>query len=435
MNLIRSAGILILASLPFACSMPEEILPGQREAVRGTGAAGEVAGPNQVVGISLPGAVNHGAWPQRAGSPQHRIQHPALAAQPQAIWTADIGAGNGRRHRITAEPVVVDGRIYTLDSRALVMAHSTAGQPLWSRDITPENEREDDASGGGLAYDGGKLFVTSGFGTLTALNPATGAVLWTQKLGAPASGAPTVVGGMVYVATRDNRAWAVHAENGRVAWQLTGQPDVAGWVGAASPAVSGDLALFPFASGEMLAVRRAAGEPAWNAVVAGQRQGRGYSQVTDITGEPVIADGIVYAGNAVGRTVAMNLQGQRLWTAHEGATGPVWVEGGSVFLISDQAELVRLDARSGQRIWGVSLPYFTKEKAKRRKAIYANYGPVLAGGRLWVASSDGKMRGFDPQSGALMATVEMPDGAASRPVVVAGVAYIVSTGGKLMALR
>ena len=433
MKLIRSAGILVLAALPIACSTPEVILPGQREAIRSVPA--DVAAGNRSVGISLPGTVNHAAWPQRAGSAQHRIQHPALSAQPQPVWAVDIGAGHGRRQRITAEPVVAEGRIYTLDSRALVVAHSTAGQPLWSRDLTPDNERADDASGGGLAYDGGKLFVTSGFGTLTALDPASGTVLWTQKLGAPATSAPAVADGMVYVSTRDNRAWAVRAANGRVAWQHSGQPDVAGVVGAAGPAVSGALAIFPFASGEMLAVKRADGTPAWNQVVAGQRQGRGYSQVTDITGEPVIADGVIYAGNAVGRTVALTLQGERLWTAHEGATGPVWVDGGSVFLISDQAELVRLDARTGARIWGVSLPYFTKEKAKRRKAIYANYGPVLAGGRLWVASSDGKMRGFNPQDGALVATVEMPDGAASRPVVVAGVAYVVSTGGKLMALR
>ena len=36
--------------------------------------------------------------------------------------------------------------------------------------------------------------------------------------------------------------------------------------------------------------------------------------------------------------------GERIWTADEGALGPVQVAGGSLFLVSDQNELVRLDA-------------------------------------------------------------------------------------------
>ncbi|MGB1006987.1 MAG: hypothetical protein ACPGVX_07405, partial [Thalassobaculaceae bacterium] len=40
--------------------------------------------------------------------------------------------------------------------------------------------------------------------------------------------------------------------------------------------------------------------------------------------------------------------------------------------------------------------------AYKRAAVYAHYGPVLAGGRLVVASSDGVLRFFTPESGALV---------------------------------
>jgi len=438
-KLSHYAGILILPSFLLACTTPEVILTGQREDLRspaGQGAVDETATPAAVaVPISLPAPTNQTAWTHRAGSPTHRVPHLALAAAPQVIWSAKIGQGNDRKHRITAEPVLADGRIFTLDSRALVAAHSTAGAPLWTRDLTPSSDRSDDASGGGLAYGSGKLLVTSGFGSLSALDPASGAVIWTQKLDAPVSGAPTVVDGLVYVATRDNRAWAVDVENGRVRWQLSGTPGVSGIVGAASPAVTDRLAIFPFNSGELIGALRMGGVRVWNSLVTGERPGRAYSMVSDVTGEPVIANGIIYAGNTVGRTIAMNMGGERLWTAREGAIGPVWVTGGSVFLISDEAQLVRLNANTGERIWGVELPYYTKEKLKRRKAIYANFGPVLAGGKLWVACSDGQMRGFNPEDGTLVASVEIPGGAASRPIVVAGVAYIVTANGQLLALR
>ena len=450
MKLSKYAASILVLALIAACSTPEEILTGERfdlrdqaqegpldatQAADDTVADGRGETENRSEPINLSAMVNHASWTHRAGAPDHSVQHPAFSSAPSLIWSVKIGQGNDRKHRITADPVVADGRIFTLDSRARVMAVSTQGAALWSTDLTPENERADDASGGGLAVAGGKVFATSGFGTVNALDASSGAVLWTQRLDAPVSGAPSVVGGVVYVASKDNRAFAIDVANGRIKWQVAGTPDLTGVVGTSSPAVTDQLVLFPFSSGELVAVMRAVGVRSWAALVAGQRRGRGYSAITDITGEPVVVGNVVYAGNTAGRTVAMNLKGERMWTAQDGATGPVWPDGGSVFLISDEARLVRLDASSGERIWAIDLPYFTKERARRRKAIYANFGPVLAGGHLWVASSDGVMRAFNPMDGALTATVDIPGGAASRPVVVNGVAYLINTKGNLLALH
>jgi len=130
------------------------------------------------------------------------------------------------------------------------------------------------------------------------------------------------------------------------------------------------------------------------------------------------------------------VDGTTLWIAPEGAVSPLWVAGGSVFLVSDQAELVRLNARDGKRIWGVQLPGFhPKRRTKRLRDVYAHFGPVLAGGRLWVASDDAQLRGFDPANGRQVATVDLGTGAASRPIVVGGVMYLLDTKGQLQALR
>lgn len=457
MKLKTSTGILVALGLLAACSPPEYILPGKREALRSPnvpvaaeaaaqditeGDAAEVVDlvsdrtvVNASVPIKLPKQINHDAWTHIGGNVTHQVQHPAFGATPQLIWAADIGQGNGRKHRITAEPVVSDGRIFTLDSRATVSATSTSGQTLWSADLTPDTDNSDDASGGGLAIAGNTLFVTSGFGTLTALDVSSGAVKWTQSLNAPASGAPAVRDGLVYVTTKDNMAWAVKAADGKVEWQQTGTPSQDGILGVSSPAVTNRVAVLPFASGEVVAALRKGGTRTWSTFVGGERAGRAYSLVNDISGEPVVKGNVIYTGNPVGRTIALSLSGDRLWTAKEGAVNPVWVSGGSVFLISDQAQLVRLDAKTGAPVWSTDLPYYTKEKAKRRKAIYASYGPVLAGGKLWVASSDGVMRGFDPEDGSLSATVDLPGGAATRPAFVNGVAYVVSGDGQLLALR
>ena len=72
---------------------------------------------------------------------------------------------------------------------------------------------------------------------------------------------------------------------------------------------------------------------------------------------------------------------------------------------------------------------------KKQDRIYAQYGPVLAGGRLFVSSSDGILRSFDPASGNLVGHAEIPGGAASAPVVAGGTLYVTGRDGNLHAFR
>ncbi len=428
------AGLLLVA----ACGEKEVLLPGARTDLRpAVGVGAPDATQNQSVPIRLAAQTNNSEWTQRGGSASHTIRHPALSASPQLVWRAQIGAGNDRKHRITADPVAAGGVIFTLDSRATATATSASGQTVWSRDLTPAGERRDDVSGGGLALAGGQLFVTTGFGEVISLGAANGAVQWRQRLEAPASGAPTVSNGQVFVAARDSTGWAIDAGNGRVNWRVQGTPSVTGVLGGASPAVGGKVVMFPFSSTDLVAALPGGGLQVWKTAVAGSRLGRAYAGVTDISADPVVVGNAVYLGTPSGRSAALDLtDGQPIWTAETGAMGPMIVDGGSVFLISDKAELRRLDAATGNTIWSVDLPYFEPVRRSKKLAdVIPSFGPVLAGGRLWVATGDGLLRGFDPTNGALVASAQMGSGAASRPIVVNGTLYVVGQNGTLQAFR
>jgi outer membrane protein assembly factor BamB len=434
-------GLLGALALLQGCSERELILAGPREDPRAVMQGVELDVPAPLAGavavpIRLPAQIANAEWTHRAGNASHAAPHAALADGTTRIWSVAVGEGSGRKHRIGADPVVGGGRIFTLDSRARVAATAPDGAPLWQADLTPPGDHADDASGGGLAYAAGQVFVGTGFGELLALDAASGAVQWRQQLGAGVSGAPTVAGGLVYAVARDGAAWAVRAEDGKLAWQLSGTPAPAGITGVSSPAVNDRLAVFPFASGELVATLRNRGFTLWQASVAGQRLGRAYAQVTDLSGDPVLVGNRLYAGSAAGRAVAIDTaNGARIWTAGEGATGPMLVAGGAVFLISDEAQLVRLDAATGARVWAADMPYFLRDNPRRQQAIHAHYGPVLAGGRIFIASSDGLLRAFDPASGALLASAEIPGGAASAPVVAGGTLYVLGATGQLHAFR
>lgn len=430
---LRTYALIAFGLVLAACSQTERPLEGERLSLRGLPETETTSGN---VPFAPPPVTRNRDWTHRAGSAANTPVHPALSAAPALAWSEDIGQGDGARHRITADPVVASGRVFTLDSRASVAAVSTTGDSLWSTDLTPASDREDEGSGGGLASDGARVYATTGFGRVVALDAATGAILWEQRLNAAATAPPTVANGVVYVVSNDSRAWAIDAGDGRIIWDVAGTPSGSGILGGAGPAVTDRLVLLPFSSAEVVGVLKGSGLRVWAAPISGQRRGRVYSRFSDITGDPVVAGSSVYIGNPAGRTVAVDLaSGARLWTAEDGAVGPVQVAGGSVFLISDQNKLIRLDADTGARIWATPLPYFTASRPRRLRDITDHYGPVLAGGRLYVASGDDVLRVYSPSTGQLTGEIALPGGAASQPAVAGDTMYIVSSRGDLLAYR
>jgi outer membrane protein assembly factor BamB len=430
-------GMGLTLALLAGCGEREVILPGERVPLR-DGIPGQAPTfANVTLPIALPGVVANADWTHRSGGPEHRITHPALPGTLSPAFAVNIGEGDSRGARITADPVVSAERIFTLDARSNVQATSTGGAVLWTRDLTPEIDGRNDASGGGIATDGATVYVTTGFGRLTALDAATGGVRWVQELAAPGGSAPLVRDGLVYLVARDSRAWAIEADTGRIRWQFSGVASAANFAGGAGAASNGEVVIFPFPSGEVVSVFANGGLQRWSTVVAGARPGQaGGLAATDISGDPVIDGNRVYAGNVSGRTVALDLAtGDTIWSATEGAVSPVWPVAGSVFLVNDVNELVRLDAATGLPVWRVALPGFVETRERRQRTRFAHYGPVLAGGRLIVASGDGVVRQFDPASGAALGDLALPGGAASNPVVAGGALYVVSRTGQLVAFR
>jgi hypothetical protein len=131
-------------------------------------------------------------------------------------------------------PIVADGRVYVLDAEVhLYVFDARSGAPLWDKALAPyaENTFVNSASfgllgkntsidpskgfGGGAAFDAGKLFVTTGFGTVFALDARSGRQIWKNDLGVPIVNAPVANGGRVFVSSQDNHFYALAEVDGR----------------------------------------------------------------------------------------------------------------------------------------------------------------------------------------------------------------------------
>jgi len=432
--------LFVVSAMLASCTQREVILPGKRDSlwsvVSYAAPQESASSQSKAVGFTAPKAVRNADWTQSAGTQLTRTSHAALAANPSVVWVADIGAGDDKRKRIVADPIFAENRVFVMDADMQVSALSDQGTILWQRNLTPASETVGDVIGGGLAYGQGRVYVTTGYGVLHALDPETGNVIWTQQLLGAGNTAPTYHAGLVYLVSNDATAWAVEADTGRVRWQIDGQSDVNNLSGALAPSVTDKFALFSYGSGEIQAAFRKGGLVYWTTILSGARDGRAVGVVDDIATPPFVAGSRVYVANGSGATAAIDLDnGERIWTAPHGATGPTWAVGNSVFFVTDLNQLVRLQTSDGSIIWTQQLAGFIKEKPSKSAQTYAHHGPILAGGQLVLASNDGQIRFFDPTSGKLQHSIAIPQGATTQPIVANATLYVVSTDGKLYALR
>ena len=391
---------------------------------------------NRKLAFKAPKQIKNLDWPQGHATSKTRTSNAVLAADLKLRWSTSIGIGDTARARLTADPISKGGTIFTMDSQMVLTATSKSGSRLWSKDLTPPTEGSGQADGGGLAIGGGMLFASTGYGDLWALEPKTGQKIWKQALLGTGNSQPAYSDGLVYLVSNDATSWAIESKTGRIRWQIDGLADTNNVTGTTGPSVSDKLVMFGFGSGEIQAAFRQGGLSLWTATLAGGRSGQSVATVEDIGSTPVISGRSVFAANTSGRIVALNRDsGERLWSAPYGTRSLIWPAGGSVFFINDLSELMRLDSGTGDFVWAVKLPGYLDENSIRTKEIVVHHGPIFAGENLIVASSDGKLRQFDPTSGNELRSFLIPGGATTVPIVADGTLYVISKRGYLHAFR
>lgn len=387
--------------------------------------------------VALPKPWRNPEWPQAGGYPSHAMHHLEIGERLRTAWTGNIGDEATEERKILAQPVIGGGRVFTMDAGAQVTAFDAqSGKRLWRVDLTPRKE-EEGSSGGGLAFHADKLFAATGYGDVVALEPSTGRAYWATQLQQPIRGAPTADAGRVFVITYDNQLHALDIERGEEQWNNTGITEPAGFLGAANPAIDGNTIVVPYSSGEVLALRADTGTQAWGEQLvraAGRISQAG--ALNDINGRPVIDRGRVYAVSQSGRFVAIDLRtGERVWERVIASIQTPWVAGDYIYAITVDAEILCLSRRDGKVKWIRQLRRYLDPKAKTNKGVITWWGPVLAGDRLLVASTEERMLSISPYTGDLIGEISLSDKAAQPPVVADGTVYIVTEDARITALR
>lgn len=404
----------------------------------------------KTVPVVLPAPYRNTEWPEPGGYASNAMYHLEASGPLRQIWSQDAGKASDASSRLTAAPVVADGRIFVLDSAAHVYAFDAgSGNPLWDKSMVPEgkdnsymfgllgdNGKLDPSKGfgGGVAFDNGKIFVTSGFGQVIALDARSGKRLWMQDLGVPIVNAPAANGGRVFVSTQENHFYALAQDDGRRLWDHQGISESAGILESTSAAVAGEYVMAPYSSGEIYALRVQNGRPAWNDILNHSGVSTALSELDDIAGRPVVDRDVVYGISHSGVMAAIGLNtGERLWTRDIGGIHTPWAAGDYVFVLTTDEQLICLTRKEGRVKWIHQLQRWNDPDEKSGAIVWA--GPVLVSDRLVVVSSNGVAAAISPYTGELLGKMEIPSGTYISPVVANGTMYLYTSNAELVALR
>ncbi|MBU3078701.1 PQQ-like beta-propeller repeat protein [Sphingomonas quercus] len=385
--------------------------------------------------VTLPAPQVNADWAQSGGSASKSLGQLALGASISPTWSTRI-AGNSSKARLAAGPVVADGKLYVTDVDAMVRAIDAGnGRVLWSTSLRrPGKEGARAAFGGGVSYENGRVYATTGSGDIAALDAKTGAVIWKKTPAGPLRGAPTIANGQIYAMTQDNQLFALKQEDGAVDWQVAATLETAGVFGVAAPAAGQGTIVAGFSSGELTAYRYENGRVVWQDALSRTSISTAVASLSDIDADPVIDQGRVYAVGQGGRMVAMELTtGQRLWELNIAGIATPWVAGDWVFVVTDDARLLCVQRTSGKIRWATQLEHWRNEKKKTNPIGWT--APVLAGGRLILASTRGAMVEVSPADGKVTTTHKLGEAVYLRPIVANNVLYVTDQKGKITAWR
>jgi outer membrane protein assembly factor BamB len=391
--------------------------------------------------IALPPARLNDSWAQPGGEPTNAPGHLELPTSLRQDWSADAGTGSSKVGRITASPIVYDGRVYTLDANGTVSAFAlSGGSAAWHASLEPTVENKGSSFnagnlfslggsdgggyGGGLAADGGRIYAASGYGAVIALDPGSGKRVWEKNVGAPVRASPTAYADRVFLVTTEGRFMCLAGADGTELWSVRGLPQQASLGLNASPAVDGEIVVVPYPSGDVVALSIVDGSPVWSENLSRTRTTSQLAAMSDAA-RPAIDGGVVYAVGHGGRMVATQAKsGERLWSLNVPGTQTPWVAGESVFVVDTSGQLMALSRRDGKVQWTAQL------SGSRTWS-----GPTLAGNVLWLASNTGKLVGVEAQTGRVVGEQDLGDPVYIAPVVAQNRMFVLTDYAKLISLN
>lgn len=392
-----------------ACSGDKKLPQGERLSVLDRPDA-EIAQVQKTL-KAFPAPYVNTSWAQTSINPEHVVGNLKAGFAVKELWAENFGASINKRDILLAAPVVLNNRVYVMDSKGLVSAFGLKdGKKLWQNRLQAEigGFKDTKSRASGLAVDGQYLFATTGFGGVFAMDAKTGQSKWRKVMESPIRIAPTVTNGMLLIQTVDNKIYALDKSTGQEIWKFGVAQEDTVIAGGAAPAYDAEdnAVIAGFSNGEIVVLNATIGTPLWSSMLVSNGRVNSSTDLNTIGATPIVENGIVYAISNANNMTALDMRtGDKLWEKEIGSMQNMLLVGQYLFVISNQNILYAVNKDNGEIMWSIDVRTYISDDDDK-KQIYAA-APLMLNGQIFLAFSNGKILKINAQEGVVSARTDL----------------------------
>lgn len=438
MNLQKIVGlfccVLVIATIS-GCSSKKVLPQGKRVSVLAPTATVKPEVANGQAQIKIPAATANSLWLQTDYNSAHITPNLKVSPKFEKQWSANFGKGASKREILMSTPLIVDGKVYTLDVDGLISAFNLKnGESLWYTELKPQNKYVKDTAlkGIGIAYDNGTIYATTGYGDVYAVNAKNGEQLWSKSLNFPVRIAPMIAKGKVFVQSVDNKFFALDAKNGEILWKYDIMLENTTLVGGSVPAYleTLNMVVAGFSSGELQTFNASLGSPLWSDILISNRQAYSSTFLNTIKASPIVEGETIYAFSNGNILTAIDARtGLRNWEKELGGKTTPLLAGNVLYVISNDRDLLAINKNNGNILWSKALDFGEKPNDVVASA------PIMLSNRLVIALSNGHVFTYDPKNGELLSSVDLDEELNSAPIAADEYIVFVTSKAKLLVYK
>ena len=425
----------VVATLLFSCS--KEVSYDKTKAVSAFVIEELVVDPElKEVEISIPKSQENYSWASSFSSQNQQIENFSKSFSIGS-WSKKISfdkstkiwsfySGN-KSDRFVFSPIIIDNKAFALTSGGVLIAQDLkTNKKLWKTRVFPRQYLKNYQTPK-IGYSNNKIFAIAGSNKIAAVNDADGKILWEKDMAAIPVSAPVSSDEMIYVSTNDNKLYAMNQVDGELQWIHSGIFRPTAIFGAADPVIYKNLIIVSYSSGEIYAIDKKTGESIWSQNLNLNKAVNSNFYLNDIDATPLVKDEVVYSIGNGGLMMAMKIKdGNYLWKKEIAGIVDFWLVGDFLFVINNDNKLLAIHKKTGGIKWILQLPNLKKEKKPQTKILYS--GLVMAGGKLLISESGGKLLIVDPISVKIEKTYKIGAKISHAPMVLNNKIYFYTIG-------
>jgi outer membrane protein assembly factor BamB len=311
-------------------------------------------------------------------------------ATPQVLWSHRLGSAAN----FDFSPAVDNGFVYAASANGeLIKVNAASGKEEW-------RIRSDERYSAGVGVSLNLLLVGTASGHVLAYDQQS-RLLWKSKISSEVLSVPRVHDDVVVVRAGDGRIFGLNVVDGSRRWVFERSTPALTLRSSAGIVIADGIVYAGYAGGKLVAVRASDGTSLWEATVAQPKGTTEIERIADITSLPVVDGPVVFAVAYQGKVAAIERSSGRVgWSRDISSYTGISGEASRLYLTHAQGAVYSLEYASGKTFW--------RQGDLRYRQLSA---PLPMGDLIAVGDLQGYLHFLQREDGAFAARIKTDDSA------------------------